>query len=76
MTVACLRIPAAGLIMASALMPVVGMVASLGLMPVSARKAFWSALMVDSTLIVAFLGDVSETYERVAAMRDDRRRGR
>jgi hypothetical protein len=68
--------PAAGLIMASALMPVVGMVASLGLIPVSARKAFWSALMVDSTLIVAFRGELSETYDRVAAMRDERRRGR
>jgi hypothetical protein len=61
MTLACFKMPAAGLITASPLMPVVGIVASLGLRPVSARKAFWSCLMVCSMLTVAFLGADSET---------------
>jgi hypothetical protein len=55
------ELPAAGLIMASALMPVVGMVASSGLVPVCFKKAFWSALMVVSTLTVAWDGFVSDT---------------
>lgn len=55
------ELPAAGLIMASALMPVVGIVASCGFVPVCFRKALWSALMVVSTFTVAFEGFVSET---------------
>jgi hypothetical protein len=55
------RLPADGLIMVSALSPVVGIVTSCGLSPVCFKKAFRSALMVVSTLTVAFEGFVSET---------------
>lgn len=54
-------LPAVGLIMASAPMPVVGIVASCDRSPVCSRKAFRSALMVVSTLTVAFDDLVSET---------------
>jgi hypothetical protein len=47
--------------MASALIPVVGIMASCDDSPVCSRKAFRSALMVVSTLTVAFEGFVSET---------------
>jgi hypothetical protein len=47
--------------MASALMPVEGIVASCALSPVVLRNASRSALMVVSTLTVAFEGFVSDT---------------
>jgi Asp/Glu/hydantoin racemase len=61
MMVACFKIPAVGLSIASALIPVVGIVASCGLIPVSLMNAFWSALMAVSTLTDALDVFVSET---------------
>lgn len=55
------KLPAVGLIMASALMPVDGIVVSSARMPVWLRNDRWSALMVVSTFTVALDGFVSET---------------
>ena len=61
MMVACLRIPAAGLIIASPDMPNPGILTFSGKLPVCAVKAFWSALTVVSTLTSALSGLEGET---------------
>ena len=62
-TVACFKIPAAGLIIASAEFSKPGILRSLGNAPVCVLKASWSAFMVLSMLTSALSGLVDETYD-------------